>query len=521
MLDLAIVDVRIVDGSGGAAYPGSVGVAGDRIATIAAPGTHLEARTRISGRGAALAPGFIDAHNHSDLSPFVLPTMPSTVGQGTTTVVVGNCGSSPWPLAGWDEALGLAYAAPGSLPRPAWRSWGDYLDAIDAARPSANIATLVGHGTIRAEVLGSERRPPTRAEMARMRSLAAEAVREGAVGLSTGLIYVPGMYAATEEVVAVAEAAGEAGGLYASHIRGEGRDLFAALDEAVAIGRRAGLPAHVSHLKCESSLVWGRAGDALARFHGDDDVTADQYPYAAWNSSLASLLPPWAPVRDIAAIVGDPEDRERLRAAVEHGEPDFQSSVDGVGWDAIVVEGTKDERWRGRSVAAVAETLGTDPFDAMLRLLVENSETSCIGHAMHEDDVLAILADPAVFVASDGSATSPDGPGGDQPVHPRSYGTFPRALALARERQLLPLEAIVRKMTALPAERFGLRGRGAIAEGVYADLVLFSPEEVGDPATFEAPHTFPTGIEAVVVNGAVAVGPGATGRSGRALRRGA
>ncbi|MGE5226106.1 MAG: N-acyl-D-amino-acid deacylase family protein [Planctomycetaceae bacterium] len=520
MFDLAIDDVRIVDGSGGAPYRGSLGVAGDRIAAIAPPDADLEARARIAGGGAALAPGFVDVHNHSDLSPFVLPTMPSTVGQGTTTVVVGNCGSTPWPLAGWDEALGLAYAAPGSLPRPAWRSWGDYLDAIDAARPSANVATLVGHGTIRAEVLGGERRSPTPAETARMRTLAADAVREGAIGLSTGLIYVPGMYATTEEIVALAEAAGEAGGLYASHIRGEGRDLFSALDEAIAVGRRAGVPAHVSHLKCESSLVWGRAADALARLHGGDDVTADQYPYAAWNSSLASLLPPWAPVRDLATVAGDGAARERLRAAVERGEADFQSSVDGVGWDAIVVEGTKDERRRGRSIAAIAEALGTDPFDAMVRLLLEDPETSCIGHAMHEDDVLAILADPAVFVASDGSATAPDGPGGDLPVHPRSYGTFPRALALARDHGLLPLEAVVRKMTALPAERFGLRGRGRIAEGAYADLVLFSAEEIRDRATFEVPHGFPAGIEAVVVNGVVTVGPGATGRAGRALRRG-
>ncbi len=521
MFDLTIEDALIVDGSGGPPFPGSVGVRGDRIAAIVAPGARLESHARIAGDGAVLAPGFVDVHNHSDLSPFVLPDMPSTVGQGTTTVVVGNCGSSPWPLAGWDEALGLAYAAPGALPPPAWRSWGDYLDAIDAAHPSANVATLVGHGSLRAEVVGDERRPPTAEELERMRSLAADAVREGAVGLSTGLIYVPGMFAATDEIVALAEAVAESGGLYASHIRGEGRDLFSSLDEVLAIGRRAGLPAHVSHLKCESSLAWGRAQQTLDRFHRDDDVTADQYPYTAWNSSLASLLPPWAPVGRLAAIVEDPDARARLRSAVERGEPDFQSSVEGVGWDAVVVEGTKDERWRGMSVAAVSDALGTDPFDAMVTLLVDDPDTSCIGHAMHEDDVLAILSDPGIFVASDASATAPDGPGGSQPVHPRSYGTFPRALALARDHRLLPLEAAIRKMTALPAERFALRGRGRIAEGAYADLVLFSAEKVCDRATFEAPHALPDGIEVVVVNGVVTVGPGATGRAGRALRRGA
>ena len=517
-MDLVVANATVIDGTGAPGLPGWVAVEGDRIAGVGRGDPPAAART-IDGRGLVVAPGFVDVHNHSDLSPFVLPTMPSTVRQGVTSIVVGNCGSSPFPLSSWDEGLSLAYAAPGDRPRPAWAAWGDYLDAIDEARPAVNVATLVGHGSVRHEVLGDARRPPSDDELARMRTLVREAVADGAVGLSTGLIYVPGIYAHTDEVIALARAAAGAGGLYASHIRGEGRDLFRAVDEALAIGAAAELPVHVSHLKCETSLVWGRADELLARLADAPDATGDQYPYEAWNSSLSSLLPPWAPAERVAEIAA--EDPERLRAAVETGEPDFQSSVEGVGWDGIVLETAPEARWRGRSVAAVGTERGIDPFDAMVELLTADPEISCIGHAMAPDDVRAIVADPGVFVASDASATAPDGPGGDLPVHPRSYGTFPRALALARDEGLLPMEAMIRKMTSLPADRFGLTGRGRIEPGAFADLVVFDAETIRDTATYEEPHVFPEGLVAVVVNGEVAWSDGSPSIAcaGRALRR--
>jgi len=518
MADLVLTG-RIVDGTGAAPFAGWVAVDTDRIVGVG----HLEdpvpqASRTIGGGNLVVAPGFVDVHNHSDLSPFLLPEMPSTVRQGVTSVVVGNCGSSPWPLAAWDEAVGLAYGEAGVIPPPSWDGWHDYLDAIDAARPAVNLATLVGHGSVRQEAMGFERRTPSDVELDRMRGIVRDAVADGAVGLSTGLIYVPGIFSRTDEVIALATAAADAGGLYASHIRGEGRDLFVAVAEAFEIGERAGLPVHVSHLKCESSRVWGRAEELLGMLHDAPDATGDQYPYAAWNSSLASLLPPWAPAADIATIVET--ERERLCASVETGEPGFQSSVDGVGWDRIVLVTAPRPEWRGRHVAAVAEDLGLDPFDAFVQLLAADPEVSCIGHAMTEEDVRAIAGDPAVFVASDASATAPDGPGGDLPVHPRDYGTFPRALAMARD-GLLPLEAMVRKMTALPARRFGLRDRGTIKTGAFADLVVFDPKAVHDTATFDEPHAYPDGFAAVVVNGVVAWEPGAASitRAGRALRR--
>jgi N-acyl-D-aspartate/D-glutamate deacylase len=298
--------------------------------------------------------------------------------------------------------------------------------------------------------------------------------------------------------------------------------VFGALDEALEVGGRAEIPVHVSHLKCESAGVWGLAERLLERIHDAPDATADQYPYTAWNSSLESLLPPWAPVADAPLL--DMKDRERLRTAVEHGEPGFQSAVEGVGWDRIVIESSGEGRWNGTDVATIADALQTDPFDVFLELLADDPNTSCIGHAMREDDVFAILSDPEVFVASDASAIDPEGLGGDQPVHPRSYGTFPRALQLARDRKLLALENIVRKMTSLPSDRFGLEDRGRIEAGARADLVVFEPAAVEDRATFEAPHAYPEGMDLVVVNGVVAwdaASPTSIERAGRVLRRGA
>lgn len=522
MLDLLVTGANVMDGSGGTAFRGGVGISDDRIAGVWPEGTTTPeaARTIVAG-DRVVAPGFVDVHNHSDLSALVLPTFDSYIRQGVTTVVVGNCGFSPWPVSGFRDGIALAYGDPSDFEVPRWPSYGDYLDTIASARPAVNVATLVGHGTVRQEVLGLAARPPDAAELDRMRAYVGEAMRAGAFGVSTGLIYVPGIFAMTDEVAALAGESAATGGLYASHIRGEGQHLFRAVDEALEIGRRASLPVHVSHLKCESSLVWGRATDLLARLAEAEDATGDQYPYAAWNSSLASLLPPWAPVGELERLLRDPRVRDRLRTAVEEGEHDFQSSVHGVGWDRIVVVGTADDRWRGVDVASIAEEIGSDPFAVCVRLLIEDPDTSCIGHAMHEDDVHTILADPSVFVASDGSADAPDGPGASLPVHPREYGTFPRALAQARDRGLLPMEAVVRKMTALPAERFGLRDRGRLEEGSFADLVVFDPSEIHDQATFEAPHAFPHGISLVVVNGEVAWEAGDTsiGRAGRALRR--
>jgi N-acyl-D-amino-acid deacylase len=527
VLDLVIHDAVVVDGSGATREPGSVGVGAGRIEWVRrgpATADDLPAAAQvIDAAGRVLAPGFVDVHTHSDLGALVDPSMASHVRQGVTTVVVGNCGSSPWPAAGAKECATMVGGDPARM-ELGFGSFGEYLARIEGAHPAVNVAALVGHGAVRAEFVGVERRPPTTDELAAMRRAVASAMADGALGLATGLIYVPGIHATTDEIVELAREAAAAGGVYASHIRGEGQTVFRAVAEALEIGRRAGLPAHVSHLKFEGRPAFGSAERLLAVFEGAD-ATADQYPYTAWSSNLWSLLPSWVPVGGLTDLLGDAGERSRLVRAVEQGDADEPIVPMGdVGWDRIVIEQAAEPRWNGLSVAAIAEQLGSEPVDTFFELLLADPETSCIGHAMSEEDVRTIASDPGVFVASDGWSMSPGGPLADLPVHPRNYGTFPRVIGPFVRDGVLTLEDAVRKMTSLPADRFGLTGRGRIAKGTWADLVLFDPERVADTGTFADPHRFPDGIDLVCVNGEVAwdaADPAAAARPGRVLGRSA
>ncbi|HEX9123272.1 MAG TPA: D-aminoacylase, partial [Actinomycetota bacterium] len=500
MTDLLIAGGLVIDGTGSARSPGSVAVQGDRIEGIVRAGEpEPNARRRIDVAGSVIAPGFVDVHDHSDISPFVDPWMESMLRQGVTTVVVGNCGSSAYPSSGLAEMASWAGAGERELDL-SWTSLAGYLERVDAARPASNVATLVGHGALRQQVMGADRRAPSVEELTAMRRLLAQGIEEGAVGLSTGLIYTPGIHASTDEVADLASVMVGSGAVYASHIRGEGELVFDAVDECVEIGRRAGVPSHVSHLKLETSLAWDRAEALLARIDAardrGDDVSADQYPYTAWESGLASLLPPWAAPADLPRLLEVADTRDRLIRAVGQGDHGWQSSVRGVGWDRLViVEHAGSPEYTGRSIAEIAASSGVEPVRSLFDLLIADPETSLIGHAMLEEDVRAIVARGDVMVATDGVAVSPTGPMGRFNVHPRYYGTFPRVLArYVREEGLLSLEAAIRKMTSLPAERFRLAGRGRIEAGAFADLVVLDPGRVQDRATFEAPHTFPDGI---------------------------
>ncbi len=563
MLDLLIRDALVVDGGGGPPFTASVAVADGRVVGVRREQgePRREGGRETTGRGAGvegrdiagdqtggpdaarvvhasglvLAPGFIDVHTHSDLAPFTDPWMDSALRQGVTTVVVGNCGGSAWPAAGLDGLAAMQQTDVADL-GGGWATLDEYLSAVDAARPACNVATLVGFGNLRAEVVGLERRAATAAEVDAMRALLDEGLGAGAFGLSTGLIYVPDMYADTAEVAAVAAGLARHGCLYTSHMRAEGRLLFEAVRETIAIGRAAGVRPHISHLKLEGGHAWGRAEELLALVAEagatadqypytawETDLSsflppcADQYPYTAWETDLSSFLPPWAPVGRLAELLADPATKARLVTAVEEGEEGWESSVSGSGWGRIVVE-TGPEDLTGLDLAAIAAARGAEPVEVALGLLLDHPSVVVSGHTMREDDVRTILARPDILVGSDGSAVSPEGPLARTLLHPRSYGTFPRVLGrYVRECRLLTVEAAVHKMTSLPAQIFGLEGRGVVAEGAHADLVLFDPATVRDLATFAHPHAYPAGVDLVLVNGRIAwdAGRGGEGRAGR------
>lgn len=525
-IDMLVADAFVVDGSGAPGRPGTVVVRGDRIEAILGPSdAEPVAIRRFDAGGKVLAPGFVDVHCHSDMTPFVEPAMESMIRQGVTSCVVGNCGGSAFPVEGAPELAALAGTDPAGLVFD-WETFADYLDRVDACAPAMNIAALVGHGTLRQAAMGQERRPPTLEEMAHMRGLLASALEVGAVGLSTGLIYAPGLHATTDEIASLASELSERGGIYASHIRGEGETVFDSIRECIDVGRRAGVPAHVSHLKVEGQPMWGRAPELLALIDAERargaDVTADQYPYTAWETELATALPPWTSPVELPEVLADPGARSRLARSIEEGEPGWKSIAQSIGWDrVVVVSHAGAPELTGRSIAEIAAERGADPVQVIAELLIADRFTGILGHGMAEEDVRVIVARSDVFVATDALAVAPTGPLGPFNVHPRYYGTFPRVLArYVRDERLLSLPDAIRKMTSLPAARFGLTGRGEIRNGAFADLVVFDPERVADRATFDHPHAFAEGIDLVAVNGKVAWDGAPGERAGRSLRRG-
>ena len=476
MLDILIRDAKIYDGTGNPWYRADVGVKGGRITAIGV--VKEKARKRISATKLALTPGFIDVHMHAD-GIVDCPTAPNMLRQGVTTVVSGNCGGSAFPVR-------------------------KMLKKVAAAEPAINYATLVGHGSIRSRVMGLAKRKPNRRELLQMGRLAEQAMREGAIGMSTGLFYVPGAYAGIDELVAVSRAVAGRGGVYASHARSAGGRIFEAIEEAATIGRRAGIGVEVSHLKVlhrEGRTQDDRAEKALEAVAGvrqqGVDLTYDVYPYTATSTSLAAVVipPRVSEGGKLRARLQDNVTRARIRDEVA-GKIAW---IGGAG-SITIAEFKPDPSMAGLSLAEAARRRGTDEVDIAMDLVVEGKPRG-VFHALRPGDVSRILCGESAMVASDGGVV----PTRAGIVHPRHYGTFPRVLRdYVRERKLMTLETAVRKMTSLPARRFGFSDRGLLAVGMKADIVLFDPETVSDQATFEDPHAFPVGIHRVVVNGHVA-----------------
>jgi N-acyl-D-aspartate/D-glutamate deacylase len=518
---------KVYDGSGNPWFRGDVGVKGDTIATIG----NLKGETAdraIDASDMAVAPGFIDIHTHSDTSLLVDSRGESHIRQGVTTGVTGNCGTSPAPLSDADFNRMAASFPPGFPWR--WRTFAEYIDCVEKSGISMNIAPLVGHGTVRNAAMGYEDREPADAELEGMSTMVRQGMEAGCLGLSTGLIYTPGCYAKTGELIHLAKVAAEYDGLYFTHIRGENDTLLDAIAEAIRVGREAAIPVQIAHLKAMGTHMWGKSVDVLrmiddARAEGLD-VTFDQYPFAASATGLAATLPPWAQAGGRDKFLNrliDSKERSRLRRDMEQGVDGWFSLLKGVGWDKILITGCRDATLIGKSVAQVAQERGKDGFETCFDILAASmGMVGIVFFNIGDEDLERILRHPAGMVGSDSSSSAVDGPLAAGKPHPRSYGTFARVLGhYARDKGVLPLQEAVRKMTSAPAQRLRLWERGLIRPGMKADLVVFDPETVGDKATYLDPFQYAEGIKLVVVNGRITVQDGRhTGeKAGRVLRR--
>jgi len=525
-IDILLRRAKVYDGSGSEAFDADIAVAGDRIVQILPGGQFKDkAISVIDALGLSVAPGFIDTHAHSEFTLLADRRAEGKIFQGITTEINGNCGLSAAPLYGdaatYREAdlrdLGI---------RKRWSTFEEYFRILGGDGLAINFATLAGHGNIRASVVGYTDRRPDREEEARMQGLLLDAVQAGAIGLSTGLIYPPGVYAGTDELIGLSRSINDL--LYTTHMRSEGDTLIEAIEETIRIGKDSGIAVHVSHIKTGGRQNWRKIDRAVALLEGalaeGLRVTADRYPYTASFTDLDSVLPSWTFIGGADAELKRLEDEEarmRIRDEVlrEHPTADYWRSI------AIASLDRESNKWmEGRRLSDIAEALGKKPVEFLLDILREERlRVGAIFHSMNEDNLRRFLSLPYVMIGSDSSARSSDGPTRKGKPHPRGFGTFPRFIGgFVRDQKQMSISEAIHKCTMLPAETFGLAGRGQIRIGCIADLVIFDEEKIIDKATFEEPFLKPEGIPYVFINGLLAVQEGSqTGvLAGRILRHG-
>jgi N-acyl-D-amino-acid deacylase len=524
--DLLIAGGMLYDGRGGAPVRADVGIRGERIVAIGDL-ARSSATLVLNADNLAVSPGFIDVHSHTDVGLLVNAKAESKIRQGVTTEISGNCGSSPFPLRGPAAATTRDEIRQEFELEADWEEADGFLSRLEKNKIALNYATLVGHSTVRAAVMGLENRPPTSEEMAAMRREVAQAMEQGAIGLSTGLEYTPGCFATTDEIVDLCRVVRKYGGIYATHMRNEDVGVEEALEEAVQIALRAEVPLQVSHLKACQQRNWHkmpRLLERLAQLHERGlRVHCDRYPYTAYGTTLKLMFPMWAREGSDQDFVGrllDQKQWQEMRAYLEERVAALGS------WERVLITRVASGRHQsaqGKTVQQLAEEQGADPCDVVRQLLIAaEGKVAMCGFAMSEENTERVLAFPLTMVGSDGEAVAPYGVLARGNPHPRFYGTFPRYFGhYIRERRILPLEEAIRRVTSLPARVFGLRGRGVIAKGAFADVVVFDPQSIIDRATFTDPHQYPAGIAHVVVNGRLVIRDGEhTGcLPGRVLRR--
>jgi len=522
--DIIIRNGRIIDGTGNPWYRADLGIERGRISKIGRL-KKADAANVIDAQDLILCPGFIDVHSHSDTAILFDNTLHSTIRQGITTSLLGNCGENlaPVPPDKMEEFLRLflVFAPPGveldSLP---WNTFNEYLDHMEKRGCAANSAHLIGFGTVRiAGGPGFEDRPPTPMEFESMKSFVAEGMEAGALGMSTGLIYAPQVYAKTEEIIELAKVVAEYAGLYVSHIRGEGDDVVKAVKEVIEIVEKSGcIGGQIGHHKVSGKPNWGTSRETLRLMEEANtrgvNVTCDQYPYDRGMTSLITVLPPWVHLGGLEKLLErlrNPQDCARIKKDITEGVEGLENWTRDGGFESIYIASVKTEKWQdmeGKNLGEITRLKGkADEWETLFDILIdEKGEVTITVESMGEEDIRRIMTGRYTMVGTDASGVSPTGILGYGKPHPRHYGTYPRILGkYVREEKLLTLEDAVRKMTSFPAQRMGLLDRGLLREGMWADIVAFDPDNVIDKATYLEPHQFPEGIIHVLVNGEIVV----------------
>jgi N-acyl-D-amino-acid deacylase len=528
--DLIITNGTVIDGSGKTAFTADLAIKGDRIVKIGKLAGATATQTR-DARGQIVAPGFIDMLGQSEQFLLVDPRGMSKVMMGVTTEITGE-GESIAPVndrilkeqEDFNRRYGLTVD---------WRTLDQYFRRLEKQGSGLNLGTFVGATQVREYVIGYEDRPPTAAELEQMKQLVADAMKDGALGVSTSLQYVPARFAKTDEIVELAKVAHQYGGMYITHQRSEANAIDDSMKEVFEIARRAQIPAEIWHFKTAYQKNWGRMPEMLRRIEAARKqglkITADVYPYVAGSTSLSACLPPWAlegGTDKMVARLRDAETRKRLKWEISNDARDWENIYLGSGGPGGILIGAvvnrELESWQGKRLSEIAAAQNKDPLDALFDFIIaDHGQTGAIFFMMQESDMQAALKSPLVSICTDSAARAADGPLAGSKSHPRGWGTYPRILGkYARDEKLMPLELAIHKMTGLPAANVGLKERGLVREGYFADLTIFDPKTIIDRATFEEPNQYPMGINYVIVNGQIEVDNGKrTGAlAGRPLR---
>ncbi len=516
-IDIVITNGHVIDGTGSPWYSGDIGIRDGKIAAIGNLSAAPRLRT-IDAAGKVVAPGFIDMLGQSELTILVDPRLPSKIYQGITSEITGE-GNSIAPLNdAIIESDRISYEH--YKITPDWRTLRQYFTRLENQGIGINLATYVGATQVRRMVLGDDNKQPTPEQLEQMKILVREAMKDGAVGVSTSLEYAPAPYAKTDELIALTTEAGKVGGIYATHMRNESDSVLEAIDEALRIGREAHVPVEIWHIKVAGKNNWGRMPQVVAKINAarasGADVTADTYAYTAWYNDFSAFIPAWAHDGGTAKLVErlkDPATRERIRKDMLSPSRDWDNEWQEIpGPDAIMIGAVANPKLaplQGKRLSEIAKVWNKDPMDALFDFLVEDPITGVAVFGMSQPDVTLALQQPWVSIDNDSEGTSPEGTLGQAHPHPRAYGTFPRILSkYVREEKALTLEDAIRKMSALPAQRLRLTDRGVLKQGMWADVVIFDPATVHDRATFDSPNQLSEGMEYVLVNGVPVIDQG-------------